>query len=266
MMLLQKPKKSLGQNFLIDQNIINKIVKIGNIDKNKSVMEIGPGYGNLTQSLLLMMPKKIVAYEKDKNLTSFLKKKFENNKNIEIFNKDILQLITNRFDNNLIVFGNLPYNISTKILTKWIISTNKNYWYKSLVLMFQKEVANRIIAKSNSADYGRLSIISNWKLKIEKIMDISSSCFYPKPKVESTLLKFTPKTKYFPLNNSKNLEMVTRIFFSQRRKKIKNSFKKIFKDYRTISEKLDIDLNLRPQNISSETYYKITKEYENLRS
>ena len=104
----------------------------------------------------------------------------------------------------------------------------KNYWFKSLILMFQKEVANRIIAKVNSSNYGRLSIISSWRLNIEKVMDISSSCFYPKPKVESTLLKFTPKAKYFSINCSKNLEMITRIFFSQRRKKIKNSFKKKF--------------------------------------
>ena len=259
-----KPKKSLGQNFLIDQNIIEKILDLVEI-KNKNILEIGPGTGNLTEFILKKNPKKIFVIEKDKNLIEVLKKKFKNQ--INIIENDVLRISENEIsDHQLIVFGNLPYNISTKILTKWIFSTNKKYWFKSLVLMFQKEVANRIIAKVNSANYGRLSIISNWKLKVEKIMDISSSCFYPKPKVESTLLKFTPKAKYFSINYSKNLEMITRIFFSQRRKKIKNSFKKIFKNYRTISEKLDIDLNLRPQNISSETYYKITKEYENLRS
>ena len=260
-----KAKKSLGQNFLIDKNIIKKIVEVEHINSNDFILEIGPGTGNLTEFILKKNPSKIFVIEKDKNLIEVLKRKFKNQ--INIIENDILKVSENDIsDHQLIVFGNLPYNISTKILTKWIISTNKNYWYKSLVLMFQKEVANRIIAKSNSADYGRLSIISNWKLKIEKIMDISSSCFYPKPKVESTLLKFSPKTKYFPLNNSKNLEMVTRIFFSQRRKKIKNSFKKIFKNYKTVSEKLEVDLNLRPQNLSSEIYYKITKEYENLRS
>ena len=260
-----KPKKSLGQNFLIDKNIIKKIVEAEHINSHDFILEVGPGTGNLTEFILKKNPKKIFVIEKDKNLIEVLKKKFKNQ--INIIENDVLRISENEIsDHQLIVFGNLPYNISTKILTKWIVSTNKKYWFKSLVLMFQKEVANRIIAKVNSANYGRLSIISNWKLKVEKIMDISSSCFYPKPKVESTLLKFTPKAKYFSINYSKNLEMITRIFFSQRRKKIKNSFKKIFKNYRTISEKLDIDLNLRPQNISSETYYKITKEYENLRS
>jgi len=258
-----KPKKSLGQNFLIDKNIIKKIVDIGNIKSDDFIFEVGPGSGNLTEFILKEKPSKIFVVEKDKKLIEVLKKKFANQ--INIIDGDILKISENEIsDRQLIVFGNLPYNISTKILTKWIIYSNKKYWYKSLILMFQKEVANRIIAKVNSRNYGRLSIISNWKLKIEKVMDISSSCFYPKPKVESTLLKFTPKSKHFSINNSKNLEMITRIFFSQRRKKIKNAFKKIFKNYEFVSEKLDIDLNLRPQNLLPETYYEITKEYENL--
>jgi 16S rRNA (adenine1518-N6/adenine1519-N6)-dimethyltransferase len=132
--------------------------------------------------------------------------------------------------------------------------------------LFQKEVADRILAKTDNKNYGRLSILSNWKLKIEKITNISASCFSPKPKVESTLLKFTPKKKYFEIKNSKNLETITRIFFNQRRKKIKKPFNQIFKDSNKIVKKLNINVNLRPQNLSPETYYKITKEFENLRS
>ena len=129
-----------------------------------------------------------------------------------------------------------------------------------------QEVADRILAKTDNKNYGRLSIISNWKLKIEKIANISSSCFYPKPKVESTLLKFTPKNKYFKINDSKNLETITRIFFNQRRKKIKKTFNQIFKDSNKVIAKLNINVNLRPQNLSPETYYKITNEFENLRN
>ena len=259
------PKKSLGQNFLIDKNIIKKIVDVEDIKSDDFILEVGPGTGNLTENILKKNPSKIFVVEKDKKLIEILKKKFTNQ--INIIENDILKISENEIsDHKLIVFGNLPYNISTKILTKWIFSSAKNYWYKSLILMFQKEVANRIIAKVNSRNYGRLSIISNWKLKIEKIIDINSSCFYPKPKVESSLLKFTPKSKHFFINNSKNLEMITRIFFSQRRKKIKNSFKKIFKNHEVVSKKLGIDLNLRPQNLSPENYYEITKEYENLSS
>jgi len=259
-----KAKKSLGQNFLIDKNIIKKIVDLGSIKSEDFILEVGPGTGNLTEFILKKKPSKVFVVEKDKNLIDLLKIKFDNK--INIIGEDILKISENTISKHqLIVFGNLPYNISTKILTKWI-SSNEKYWYKSLILMFQKEVANRIIANVNSSNYGRLSIISNWKLKIDKIMDISSSCFYPKPKVESTLLKFTPKTKYFSIDNSKNLEIITRIFFSERRKKIKNPFKKIFKNYEDVSKKLKIDLNLRPQNLSPENYYEITKEYENLRS
>ena len=131
--------------------------------------------------------------------------------------------------------------------------------------MFQKEVANRILAKTNSKNYGRLTILSNWKLDVEKIFDISAYCFYPRPKVESSLLKFTPKKKYFEIKDAKNLEMITRVFFNQRRKKIKNSFNQIFSDSKYFAEKLNLDLNLRPQNLSPSTYYLITKQYENLR-
>tara|TARA_Y100000590_G_scaffold175489_1_gene200511 strand:- start:1484 stop:2275 length:792 start_codon:yes stop_codon:yes gene_type:complete len=260
-----KVKKSLGQNFLIDKNIINKIVDVGNIKKNDVILEVGPGTGNLTKALLKKNPKKIFVVEKDKNLANFLKKKF--NDQITIINGDILKISESLiFDEKLIVFGNLPYNISTQILTKWITNDSKKKWYKSFILMFQKEVADRILAKTDSKNYGRLSIISSWKLKIEKITNINSSCFYPKPKVESTLLKFTPKKKYFEIKYSKNLETITRIFFNQRRKKIKKPFNQVFKDINKISSKLNINLNLRPQNISPETYYKITKEFENLKN
>ena len=263
--MLIKAKKSLGQNFLIDKNIISKIVNTGNINNNDVILEVGPGTGNLTESILKKNPKKIFVIEKDKNLTNFLKKKFKDK--ITVINDDILKVSENLiFNDKLIVFGNLPYNISTQILSKWIINNSKKKWYKSLILMFQKEVADRILAKTDGKNYGRLSIISNWKLKIEKITNISSSCFYPKPRVESTLLKFTPKDKYFEIKNSKNLETVTRIFFNQRRKKIKKPFNQIFKDSKKIISKLDIDVNLRPQNLSPETYYKITKEFENLRN
>jgi len=261
--VLIKTKKSLGQNFLVDKNIIKKIVDTGNITNSDVILEVGPGTGNLTELILKKKPKKIFVVEKDKNLSNLLKKKFENQ--ITVINNDILKIKENLiFDDELIIFGNLPYNISTQILSKWIVNDYKKKWYKSLILMFQKEVADRILAKTNSKNYGRLSIISNWKLKIEKIMNISSSCFYPKPKVESTLLKFSPKNKYFEIKNSKNLETITRIFFNQRRKKIKKPFNQIFKNSKKIISKLNINVDMRPQNLSPETYYKITKEFENL--
>ena len=169
-------------------------------------------------------------------------------------------------NDKLVVFGNLPYNISTEILSQWIVKLNKTFWFESLVLMFQKEVADRIVAKPNTSKYGRLSILSNWKLNIAKIMDIKPQSFSPRPKIDSSLLLFTPKENFFKLENSKNLEMITRVFFSQRRKMLKKPFNQIFKNPEEISKKFDINLNLRPQNLEPDIYFKLVKEYESLRS
>jgi len=263
--VLNKPKKSLGQNFLIDNNILQKIVNAVPINKSNEILEIGPGTGNLTDYLVKKNPKKIFVVEKDSNLSSLLAEKFKNK--INIINDDILKISENLISKEkLIVFGNLPYNISTKILSKWIISINKNFWFSKLILMFQKEVADRIIAKTNTSNYGRLSILSNWKLDIKKIINIGPNSFFPKPRVESSLLIFSPKNKFFKIKNPKNLEMITRVFFNQRRKMIKKPISQIFKDSDQVAKNLNIDLNLRPQNLSPDTYYKIAKEYENLGS
>jgi 16S rRNA (adenine1518-N6/adenine1519-N6)-dimethyltransferase len=259
-----KPKKSLGQNFLIDRNVLDQIVDTVDIF-NKEILEIGPGSGNLTTFLLKKNPKKIYVVEKDDDLALLLKEKFDNE--IEIINDDILKISEDKIsDQKLTVFGNLPYNISTEILSKWIINMGSNFWFESLILMFQKEVADRIIAESNNSKYGRLSILSSWKLNIKKIIDIKPQSFSPRPKIDSSLLLFTPKESFFELKNAKNLEMITRIFFSQRRKMLKKPFNQIFNNAKKVSEKFNIDLNLRPQNLEPEIYFKLVKEYEDLRS
>ena len=259
-----KAKKSLGQNFLIDRNVLEQIVDTVDIF-NKEVLEIGPGSGNLTTFILKKKPKKIYVIEKDDNLSSLLEEKFCNE--IIVINEDVLKISEDKISNEkLIVFGNLPYNISTEILSKWIINLKKDFWFESLILMFQKEVADRIIAKFNTSKYGRLSILSNWKLNIEKIIDIKPESFSPRPKIDSSLLLFTPKYNFFELENPKNLEMMTRVFFSQRRKMLKKPFNQVFQNAKDISEKLEIDLNLRPQNLEPEVYFKLVKEFEKLSS
>ena len=259
------PKKSLGQNFLIDTNIINKIIDLGNINENENILEVGPGTGNLTREIIKKNPKKIFLIEKDELFCKNLKKEFKDK--INIFNEDILKSNEKIFSKKkLIVFGNLPYNISTKILTKWILSCNSNFWFKKLILMFQKDVAERITATPNTKDYGRLSIISNWKLNITKHFNVSKECFYPKPKVESSVLSFVPKLQHVRFKDEKNLELVTKIFFSQKRKMINKPFKKLFNNNNEVLNRLKINLNLRPQNLSKEIYFEITKEYENLAS
>jgi len=260
-----KAKKSLGQNFLIDNNTLNKIVENGNVTNDSDVLEVGAGTGNLTKYILNKNPNKIFLIEKDNKLSLLLKEKFKDQ--VNIINDDVLKISEHLISKKkLIVFGNLPYNISTEILSKWITNLGKNFWFSKLILMFQKEVADRIIAKLDTSNYGRLSILSNWKLKVEKIMDISPSCFYPKPKIYSSLLIFSPKKNFLDIKNPKNLELITRTFFSQRRKMIKKPFNQLFNNAEEISKKLNIKLNLRPQNLSPETYYQITKEYEVLRS
>ena len=258
-----KPKKSLGQNFLIDRNILEQIVDTVDIS-NKEVLEIGPGSGNLTTYILKKKPKKIHVIEKDDDLAILLKEKF--NDEINIINEDVLRVSENNISNEkLTVFGNLPYNISTEILAKWIVNLKENFWFESLVLMFQKEVADRIIAQCNTSKYGRLSILSNWKLNIKKIIDIKPESFSPRPKIDSSLLLFTPRLDFFEIEDPKNLEMITRIFFSQRRKMLKKPFNQVFKNSKKVSEKFGIDLNLRPQNLEPEIYFNLVKEYENLR-
>ena len=256
-------KKSLGQNFLIDRNILEQIVDTVEI-KDKEILEIGPGSGNLTTYILKKKPKKIFVIEKDNDLSLLLENKFNNE--ITIINDDVLKISENKISNEkLTVFGNLPYNISTEILSKWIVNLGKFFWFESLILMFQKEVADRIIAKSNTSKYGRLSILSNWKLNIEKIIDVKPESFSPRPKIDSSLLLFTPKKNFFELENAKTLEMITRVFFSQRRKMLKKPFNQIFKNPKEVSEKYNINLNLRPQNLEPEIYFNLVKEYESLR-
>ena len=258
-----RPKKSLGQNFLSDKNVIKSIVEIGNIKNNNKILEISHGTGNLKEFILKKKPKNFFVIEKDYNLVKFLYEKFDNK--INIINKDVLNFELNAISKEkIIVYGNLPYNISTEILIKWITDNKKFESCKKLILMFQKEVADRIIAKTNSKNYGRLSIISNWRMDVKKEFDINPNCFFPKPKVDSTLLSFEPKKKYFNLKNPNNLEKITKVFFNQRRKMIKNPLKQIFKNPYIIVQKLKLDTNLRPQNLSPLNYFEITKEYEDL--
>tara|TARA_Y100000741_G_scaffold357642_1_gene335753 strand:+ start:178 stop:969 length:792 start_codon:yes stop_codon:yes gene_type:complete len=255
------PKKSLGQNFLIDQKIINIIVNSVDIDSHDSIIELGPGKGALTEKIVQKNMRDITVIEKDERLANILKEKFGNK--INILNKDMMKIdYEDHIKKNLIIFGNLPYNISTQVLAKWVKINNLNKFCKKLVLMFQKEVADRIIAKPNTKTYGRLSILSNWRMKVDKVIEIEPKCFSPAPKVKSTLLTFIPRESFFKLKDPKNLEYVTNIFFSQKRKMIKKPMKFLFKNFEKVSEELSIDLKSRPQNLDYLTYYKICRQYE----
>tara|TARA_Y100000768_G_C23907667_1_gene648371 strand:- start:149 stop:934 length:786 start_codon:yes stop_codon:yes gene_type:complete len=257
-----KPKKSLGQNFLHDKNIIEKIIDASNIDNYDDVLEIGPGTGNLTRNIINQKPKKLYVVEKDKLLAKDLAKRFPNK--IEILIKDILKIPENFYNGKkFLILGNLPYNISTKILSN--LCLNKKLSVKKMILMFQKEVADRIIAEVNSKEYSRITILSNWKFNIKKIIDVKPNSFFPKPKVHSSILEFTPKKRIHEIKDPKNLEKVTKVFFGQRRKMVNKPIKILFKSHKFDYSKMQIKPSDRPQNLNIYKYLKIVNEYETLR-
>ena len=255
-------KKSLGQNLLIDKNILNKIAELSSIN-GKVVFEVGPGTGNLTEIILKKNPKKLLLVEKDKRFCKILSKKLDLEKNFIIYNEDILKFNFEKNINPDLVFGNLPYNISTQILAKFI---KFNEWppsFSKIIFMFQKEVADRILAKTNTKKYGRISVLANFRLDIVDSFKISRKCFLPVPDVDSKIIIFSPKTKTnYNIKNIKNLEKITEILFSGRRKMINKAFSKIFKDYEKIANALDINLKKRPAELSCHDFYRITEYYE----
>tara|TARA_B100000989_G_scaffold286754_1_gene255718 strand:- start:5245 stop:6027 length:783 start_codon:yes stop_codon:yes gene_type:complete len=254
-------KRSLGQNFLIDQNIIKKIISLVKI-KNQNVIEIGPGSGALTEEIFKREPKTFTVIEKDNHLAKELNKKYYK-KEIKIYNEDILRFDLQKLNmKNSIIFGNLPYNISSQIFVKFIRLNKLHLQINNLIFMFQKELGEKIISNYPSKKYGRLSILSNLKFNISSNFLVSPNCFYPKPKINSMIIHFVPKKKInYNIKEIGNLEKITNIFFSNKRKMINKSLKKIFKnnEFEKIKE---LKTQLRPENVKPEIYYKITELFE----
>lgn len=252
-------KKSFGQNFLINKDIIRKIADIGSINKNSNIIEIGPGSGSLTEELVKRNPKEIFAIEFDKDLTNYLDK-FKNNYNN--FNYKISDALTfdekTIFKKNSIIFGNLPYNISLKLLIKWIYSDPWPPFYDQMILMFQKEVAERIIATPNHKKYGRISILTDARLDVKFHFNISKKEFNPEPKVDSSVLSFTPKKNAnFKLKDLKILSDLTKIIFNTKRKMISKTLKKLLNEKELKIIDFDNIKNLRPENLDFSFYYKL---------
>jgi 16S rRNA (adenine1518-N6/adenine1519-N6)-dimethyltransferase len=258
-----KPKKSLGQNFLIDNNILNKIIELAEI-KNNHIVEIGPGTGNLTKKIVEQKPKNLILIEKDNKLASNLKNDFQTFNNLKIFNEDILKFdLEKKLEGSTTIIGNLPYNISSQILIKLIKFKTWLPKYKKLILMFQKEVADKILAKFNTKNYGRISIITSSRLRITNHFNVSQNSFYPVPKVKSTVLVFEPFiNRNFKVENINNLEKVSHIFFSKKRKMINKGFKQLFKNSPEIAKKIKLNLELRPSELTENEYFKITEFFE----
>ena len=255
-------KKSLGQNFLVDKNIIKKIVNLVKISK-KNVVEIGPGDGALTSEIINKKPKKLILIEKDFNLVKKLKKKYSKHKFIKIYQSDILEFnLEKKLSKNSIIFGNLPYNISSQILVKFIKFKIWPPKFNDIIFMFQKELGEKIIGKYLSKNYGRLSILTYYRLNFVGKFFISPNCFFPKPKVNSMILHLKPKkNKLYNIKHIDSLEKVTNTLFSNKRKMINKNLKKIISD-KQINRISDLNVNLRPAEIKPEVYYKITEFYE----
>ena len=254
------PKKKFGQNFLTDQSIIERIVSIAGQLENKSILEIGGGSGNLTKHLIKAKPKDLIVVEIDKDYVEILGKILKSSSiKTKLISENILKTdIYSYFSEPPVIFGNLPYNISTKILAKLLPPSNdKNKWEK-LFLMFQLEVANRIVAKPNTKQYGRLSLFSQFYSFPSLELQIPKTSFFPIPKVESALVKFQNNYKYYHKHNGALFRDIIKESFQGRRKMIKNTLKTNYKNIIELLAISDIPENSRPENITLRQFCHLT--------
>ena len=251
---MQKHKKRLGQHFLHDKNIINKIISNLEINIKDTFIEIGPGEGALTTPLLERV-ENIILIEKDRDLIPILEKKY-NHKKVKIVNQDILKCeLSNLIKNNTRIVGNLPYNISTEIIFK-LLPFSKDI--KDLHFMLQKEVVDRIVAAPGTKIYGRLSVMTQVYFTVKKLFDISPNVFTPKPKVDSAYIRLIPKDYIFDsLIHEQKFRGIVNTVFSARRKMIKTSLKGVMDSQ--LLQKLLIEPSSRPEVLSVQNYIDISK-------
>lgn len=250
-------KKKFGQNFLTSENILDKIVAVAGNIENKNILEIGPGPGGLTTSILKQKPKKLISVEIDNDLFEILKVEFNKYNNFEVINEDALKINESKyFDNNINVIANLPYNVGTNLLLKWL---NNIQLFESFTLLLQKEVVERIVAKPCTKDYGRLSIITQALCDAKKMFDIKPESFIPPPKVMSSVVYIKPKQNIENIN-IKKLGIITQTLFSQRRKKIKNAINLLLKqNFINSNSIINIDLDKRAEELSVDEYINLSK-------
>ncbi len=251
-----KINKSLGQNFLFDLNLTDKIVKQSK-PLASTIIEIGSGPGSLTRSILKNKSAIVYAIDKDVQSEKMLSE-------VKTIYKDRLKII---IDDALYypiwrlgeaprqVISNLPYNVGTKMLITWLKYIHN---FDLLTLMFQKEVAERIVSKPGSKNYGRLSILTNWLTKSSKLFDVPSEAFIPKPKVKSSVIQLKPLSRPIYDVSFESLEKITHMAFSQKRKMLRTSLKKI--NGEKILKDLNISPNLRPEDLSIIDFCKIAKK------
>ena len=257
-------KKMYGQNFIIDENIINSIINSSKIDKDALVIEIGPGAGSLTYKLS-KYSKNVICYEIDKTLKPLLEDNLSDCDNIDIIFKDFLQ--ANVLDDikkynykKLYVVANLPYYITTPIIVKFI---EDNIPVDKIVVMVQIEVGNRFKAKPNTKEYNSLSIYLNYYFDIKKLLDISKNVFIPKPNVDSIVVEFTKKETKYKLKNEKLFFNLVKDSFTQKRKTIKNNLKNYdLEKIEEILKKYNFDLSVRAEQLPIEAFVDIANNLD----
>ena len=257
-------KKSLGQNFLHDLNLTTKIANSAGDLSNQNILEIGPGLGALTRAILANNVKSLLAIEKDircVNALKYLEKVYP--QQLKVINCDAVTMETDLIPNLPVkIISNLPFNVSTALLTKWISIEPWPPWWSTMTLMFQKEVADRIIAAPNNKSYGRLSVAVGWRTKVTKLFDLDPKAFTPPPKVWTTVLHFEPKVQKNTIN-FKNLEKVTAAAFGQRRKMLRTSLKTLSVNTQQLLLDCGLDDTKRAENISVDDYANLTSSYQN---
>jgi 16S rRNA (adenine1518-N6/adenine1519-N6)-dimethyltransferase len=251
------PRKSLGQNFLINTNIVNKMVRSLSDIAGSNILEIGPGLGVLTNALLERDIKSLTVIEADKKFLPLLEKtKVPPNKLFRIINANALKLTEEELVAGYYkIVANLPYNISTMLLVKWL---KKMTFVDEIVVMLQKEVADRILATHSTSNYGRISVLAQYICHCEKLFDVEPDNFFPVPKVHSSIIKLTPKKPRVSLSDIKNIEKVCKAAFNFRRKVIRKSLKQIMESPELKLKKIGIDYNKRPEELTVDDFYKIS--------
>lgn len=260
-----RKRKKFGQHFLNNDIIAEKIVSFAEIERNETVLEIGPGKGILT-SILLKEAKKVIAVEIDDGIVRYLEKRFWGVKNLSLIHKDFLKYELSPFSEKIKVIGNLPYNIGTRII-KYMISYRDKF--SKMIFLLQKEVAERLVASPGVKAYGSLSIFMQLHYDIEILMNIAPESFSPPPRVNSTLVKMKPKielTRCF--DNPELFYRIVKLAFSHRRKKIKNNLKPLsigHNELKKVCQEAGIDLEQRGETLGIEEYLKLTQGIEEIK-
>ncbi len=254
-----RAKKSLGQHFLADQNIVRKIIESCALSNEDLILEIGPGQGALTK-IIAPRVKQLIAVEKDRDLAPQLMSDFNHSDNVRIIHEDILEFSFETLSAGTKLIGNLPYNISTPIIEK--ILTHKKI-FSSIYIMVQLEYGQRLIAKPGTKDYSSFTLFTNFHADIEMLFKINKGCFNPPPKVQSCFLKLTPKPERSDVDET-TLFRVIHSAFQQRRKTIENSLTGVCakEKVRELLESLGIDKKLRAENLTIDDYIRIANALE----